>query len=322
MIVQDMILALPNPSGLVLGFTLAVLTGLSFQSCGSVKHPDIQLLDAAALIDTTPEELQRILDLGANIEARNSYGWTPLNNAMGWTHSTDKIQFLLDKGADIEARDNGGNTPLIRAASNWRGFATEIVVFLIENGAQIEARDNDGNTPLMMAAHGYSTLEIVQFLIDKGANIEARNNDGNTPLMLAARYSYINKIQLLIDSGAKIDVTNNDGSTPLMFAARNPWSPEIAQFLLDKGAEIDATNNDGWTALMFAADFCPPDGYIAQMRVAITPDLIVQLLLEKGADPLLLSKAGKKAIDYADSNVKFLDTWTYWNLYRKSDVHY
>src|SRR5581483_5057182 len=56
---------------------------------------------------------------------------------------TQTIRLLLEKGADIEARDEQGQTPLIRAAADAQ---TGIVKLLLEKGADIEAKDTSGAT--------------------------------------------------------------------------------------------------------------------------------------------------------------------------------
>ena len=59
----------------------------------------------------------------------------------------EKIKFLIEKGADIEAKNNYGNTPLILTS---RYGHIEVVKFLIEKGADIEAKDNYGETSLIV----------------------------------------------------------------------------------------------------------------------------------------------------------------------------
>ena len=90
----------------------------------------------------------------------------------------DKVLELIEKGADIEARNKGGWTPLHIACSYGK---TETALMLIEKGADIGARNNGGSTPLHYAC-AYGKTETALILIEKGADIEARNNGGETPL--------------------------------------------------------------------------------------------------------------------------------------------
>ena len=58
-------------------------------------------------------------------------------------------KLLLDAGADVEARDESGNTPLMNAASYG---AVMVLKVLLARGADINATDADGGTALMDAA--------------------------------------------------------------------------------------------------------------------------------------------------------------------------
>ena len=59
------------------------------------------------------------------------------------------VRLLLDAGANLEARDQEGETPLSRAASFGQ---TETFQLLLEKGARIDVRDKRGMTPLIAAA--------------------------------------------------------------------------------------------------------------------------------------------------------------------------
>lgn len=166
------------------------------------------------------EIVQQLLDMGANLEATDDRGWTPLMNAANSSTSLKIVQLLLDRGAQKEAKSSHGSTPLMIAASNSK--SPEIVQALLRDGANIEAKDNDGWTPLMRAASHSSTLEVLQLLIDHRANLEAENNDGRTALMLAARLSqHPEMVQLLIDQGADVNARCKDGNKAIDYAKEN-----------------------------------------------------------------------------------------------------
>jgi hypothetical protein len=56
---------------------------------------------------------------------------------------TDQVKVLLDSGANIEAKDKRGRTPLILAAQHGQ---VETVRLLLAKGADVNARDRDGWT--------------------------------------------------------------------------------------------------------------------------------------------------------------------------------
>ena len=92
------------------------------------------------------------------------------------------LQMLLEKGANIEATNADGKTPLHTVVSNG---LVELVKILLENGANTEAVDEEGWTPLHRAAF-YGHVEIVQILLEKGANREIVGKGGGAPLQGAA----------------------------------------------------------------------------------------------------------------------------------------
>jgi ankyrin repeat protein len=60
----------------------------------------------------------------------------------------DTVKLLLGRGADIEAKNNDGATPLILAASRADAEHVKIVKLLLAHGAQVEAKDAQGATAL------------------------------------------------------------------------------------------------------------------------------------------------------------------------------
>jgi ankyrin repeat protein len=89
-----------------------------------------------------------------------------------------KIQDFIERGADVEAKDNMGYTPLHKAS--LYNFI-EIAKFLIEKGANVEAKDDKGWTPLHSVSYK-DNIEIAKLLIERGADLEVKDKLGRTPL--------------------------------------------------------------------------------------------------------------------------------------------
>jgi ankyrin repeat protein len=83
-----------------------------------------------------------LLEAGADINAKDDLGWTPLVWALRRT--PEVITILLNAGADINSQDKLGQTPLINAARTSQN--PEVVTILLRAGADAKAKDNAGKT--------------------------------------------------------------------------------------------------------------------------------------------------------------------------------
>lgn len=98
------------------------------------------------------EEERAELDLIMNIDAKNSFGKTPLMTAAQY-NNIESVTFLLKQGADINAQTNEGDdwghpkygyrTALMYAAAN---SSIELIKLLIDNGAILSNKDSKGLT--------------------------------------------------------------------------------------------------------------------------------------------------------------------------------
>ncbi|AAR83569.1 CNPV223 ankyrin repeat protein [Canarypox virus] len=133
---------------------------------------------------------KQLIDLGANVIARDKYGRTSLHIAT----SSDIAKILIENGCSVNDTDVAGKTPLHYASESDTKY--DLVKTLISSGARVNVRDRDGNTPLHSACHA---SKIVKLLLEHGAEINITNNYDITPLDAAIVES--------IDS-AKIMVAN------------------------------------------------------------------------------------------------------------------
>lgn len=201
----------------------------------------------------------------------------------GLTPDTVAIQSLIEGGGiDIHARDDVGNTLLDLSA---RGGHRAICELLIEKGADFRAGCEYGVTVLHKAAkNGHRT--ICELLIEKGADLHARNRWGITALHKAAENGHTYTCELLIEQGAHVDARDNNGNTPLHAAACDfDGYKKTCVLLIEKGADVNALNYAAATPLHMAAVYGKP--------------VIYELLIEKGADPLLVDKDGEVPADIA-----------------------
>jgi len=95
-----------------------------------------------------PESMDALLAAGADVEHRDTRGFTPLMIA-AWTGRVDAARRLLDYGAKTDNRDTTkGRTALMWAA--LKGHAA-FVRLLLKRGADPALQDNAGLTAAMLA---------------------------------------------------------------------------------------------------------------------------------------------------------------------------
>jgi uncharacterized protein len=110
-----------------------------------------------------------------------------------------QIQDLLGKGADVNAQNKWGLTPLMAAAHGGYIVPEKL---LLEKGADVNATQHGGWTALMVAAvKGH--VDVVNLLLGKGADVNAMTESRMTALMLASSNGRSQVVQLLKAHEAK-----------------------------------------------------------------------------------------------------------------------
>jgi len=136
------------------------------------------LMIAAVLggvVGDTLEVMKVLIRAGADINTKNSNGWTALMYAAS-RNNKEAVKMLISAGADVNAKTSDGWTALMKAAHSLLN-PKEIVKNLISAGADINAKDNNGWTATMRMAKSRH-LEAYNFLVSAGADIEAKNHEG------------------------------------------------------------------------------------------------------------------------------------------------
>jgi ankyrin repeat protein len=154
---------------------------------------------------------------------------------------------------------------------------------LINQGVSPNTVDEKGNPMLVLAIKDHSYMVIDLLLSSKGMDVDLSNKQGETPLMLASINGEIPIVKaLILKNKAQID---HIGWTPLHYACAKGHL-DVASFLITNGANVNSLSLGGTTPLM--------------MAVQSGNELLVKLLLDKGADLKLRNAEGISAIDIAD----------------------
>jgi ankyrin repeat protein len=168
---------------------------------------DQELILAAA--ENNLPEVCRHLSVGADVNAKNSHGDTPLHKA-SYEGNVQVVKELREHGANTEVKDCNGRTPL-HLTCYWGHLA--VVNELLS--------PNDSN----------DTTTILGKRKSRGADIQAKDCDGNTPLHFASIRGHLPVVKALVSGGANILAGNACGGVPIHYAV-NERKSEVAKYLL------------------------------------------------------------------------------------------
>ncbi|CAM6054055.1 unnamed protein product [Sphagnum tenellum] len=149
-----------------------------------------------AVMTGRAEMAKFLVENKANVNAPDSYSWTPLHYAAAAKKSSvEMVKFLIYNKAGVNATDSDGKSPLLVAAKKGN---IEVAKIFIENKAKLNAKDSSGFTPLNTAIV-YGQTEMAKFLINSRADINAKTKNGDSPLDLAIERGF-KKIETFLRS--------------------------------------------------------------------------------------------------------------------------
>lgn len=230
-----------------------------------------QLLAAIAAGDQ--QEVEFIVDKRPDlVDSADSHGNTPLRKAVHAGHE-EVVRLLLARGADPLQRNQAG-AGLMDAAV--RAGSEPIVTMLSSAGCALE--------PHHAAERG--ELDVLERMAAEDPScLERCDHRGGSALHAAARGSRIEVIEWLLQRGADPSCVDRLGVTPLGEAVEVD-ALAAATTLLEGGANPNGgAGHQGGTALHRAIQRKLP--------------AMVELLLDRGADPELRDVAGKTALHQA-----------------------
>lgn len=189
--------------------------------------------------DSSGAIIQDLVAQGAELNATmDKTGETSLHLAARYARA-DAAKRLLDAGADANAQDNTGRTPLHAAVA---ADALGVFQILLRNRAtNLNARMHEGTTPLILAAR-LAIEGMVQDLISAEADINASDNSGKTALHWAAAVNNVEAVNILLAHGANRDAQDDKDETPLFLAARE-GSYQACKALLEAYANREITDH-------------------------------------------------------------------------------
>jgi len=278
--------------------------------------------------NANPSIIERLLKAGADPNSTSTEGETALMT-VARTGVVEAAKVLLDHGAKVDAREEWhGQTALMWAVNEEH---PAMIKELIAHGADVNAVSNinkwerqntaeprekwlpsGGLTPLLFAAR-QGCVECEQILLDAGAKINTVDPDGISPVLIAIINGHYDAAGFLLNNGADPNLADETGRTALFSAvdfntmpASNRPSPKVIDnklssldliaLLLDKGANVNAQlkkQQPYRVKLDRGDDTMLTTGTTPLLRAAKAGDVpAMRLLLAKGADPKLATRAG------------------------------
>ena len=273
-----------------------------------------------ACTNGNPRMVEALLKAGADANSFQAEGQSALMTAAR-AGNAEVVKALLEHGAEVNAKESWrGQTALMWATAENH---PDVVKVLVEHDADVNAvssifdfsgmKVKPGDVPMHFPRGGFT--ECAKILLDHGADIKAADPDGTSALVLAIINGHYDTAAFLLDQKADPNAADANGRAALFAAidmrdiySSNRPAPrdsgkvepmDLIKMLIDHGADVNAklTKLIVPRAVLDFPDMMMGEGATPFLRAAKSADVpLMQLLLEKGADPKVVTKAGVTAL--------------------------
>lgn len=225
--------------------------------------------------------VQTLVEHGANVNAKDAEGKTPLHVAIQNQHPAIISLLLCHPRLDLSARDKARLTPFATALTCRNNKAAQAILDKLPTAA--EQFDNKGRNFLHMAIQK-DDVESVLFLLSIKVDVNSRVQDSNQtpPLHLAAATGNEMLVRNLLLAGARPNDRDVHRRTALHVASEAGHA-SVVSALLENGADYDAVDDENENALHIAAR----EGHYNVSKALLTESqLNAEALNLKGRNPL------------------------------------
>lgn len=221
--------------------------------------------------------------------------------------------YLIEKGIDVNEHFEGGATPLITAVNSNQ---PEIVKLLLSKNADPNQQEQAGlqGTPLMYAA-SRNDITIPKLLVQAGAEINKLDINKDPAMNWATYYGNVATMKWLISQGADLSIKSKHGmpadvglrlwhADSVMKVFRNTEMHQALTKVESKLYEAVQSNDLKTTEKLLKSNQLADtkDGLgtpVLQLAAQQGNSDMVQLLLEKGADPNQMNRVGMVPLAFA-----------------------
>ena len=199
-----------------------------------------------------PLQAAKLLSKGADVNAKDSLGTTPLMYASA-RGNAEVTEILLHSNADTSVLCHRGSTALHRAAFIGRPRIVKQILKYSQISINTLSRQRLNRTALTLAIVKGHMNVVKALLTHKSIDVNLESRGGQTALSLAATVGHLDIVNLLLECKAQMDHQDTYGYTALSQAGEH-GHVEIVKCLMDHGANPNLRDTYGGTALLRAVD--------------------------------------------------------------------
>lgn len=202
-----------------------------------------------AWYDGSGLSLEELFKRGATVNARSSFGQTPLMYAAQFP-TVEGLKRLVVRNSDVRAKDKSGRTALDYASFHNHFYNTR---FLLEMGLDPNATSEKGTT--LCSSIESRAFECTRELLRAGADPNRSTNGSLSPVCLAVKNGDVASLELLFRNGADLNKEVNE-MYPIQAAA--VYGQEAcAYWLIQHGANAYVANSKYGDPVVWATRYYP-----------------------------------------------------------------
>uniref|UniRef100_A0ABD2XNX2 Uncharacterized protein n=1 Tax=Trichogramma kaykai TaxID=54128 RepID=A0ABD2XNX2_9HYME len=269
--------------------------------------------------------IELLLSNGADVDAVDTFGRTPVNLLCGKLSDSNKkqkdfdlklLQFLIKYKCDVNRKDKQGTSPIFNLFKSIgincaQKDALEILIYY--GRVDIEHVDKNGDFILHRVINSINNnkkcaIDVTELLRSNGADVNAVDTFGRTPINLLCYYLrkghncdlYSKIFQLLIEHKCDINKNDKNGNSPIFNLFDKSWISTFQwnalQLFLKNGANVRHINDAEDSILHHIINSNENEKKKSKAK-KISVDVVVELLLNNGADVNAVDTFGRTPIN-------------------------